>query len=87
MSEPTLICIQMSAFLTGRKAAIAADLAVGPLPFSQLDDTVVLAPGMQDLPPMPNYGLGMKICDNPPEAVLAAADHLRNQISKKTGLD
>lgn len=68
--------------ISGRKSAIEADLAVGPLPASQLDDRVIPAPGMQDLPPLPLYGLGLKCTSKPNSAVLAVADHLRRHFSQ-----
>ncbi len=67
--------------ISGRKAAIKADLAVGPLPISHLGEKITLAPGLQNLTKLPNYGLGLKvgyIQNN--VAAEAAAEHIRNHF-------
>jgi DNA-binding transcriptional LysR family regulator len=64
-----------------RKAAIRADLAVGPLPVSQLDDEVGPAPNLQHVHGLPEYGLGLKLADDYSEAVEAVANHLRGAFS------
>jgi len=69
--------------ISGRKSAIAADLAVGPLPVSYLDEDVVLAPGLQDLPKLPEYGLGLKVRKEPTQAIEAAASHIRDYFNTK----
>lgn len=69
--------------ISGRKAAIQADLAVGPLPVSYLDENVILAPGLQDLPKLPEYGLGLKVREEPTQAITAAASHIRDYFQTK----
>lgn len=63
-----------SAYISGQKAAILADLAVAPLPASAINDPIVAADG---LPPLGNYALGLIVANNPSKPVRAAADHLR----------
>lgn len=70
--------------ITGRKAAIAADLAVGPVPVSQMDESLKPVPGLQTLPPLPEYGLGLKTGKSPSQAVTAVAQHLRSYFSRNT---
>jgi len=69
--------------ISARRAAIKADLAVGPLPISHLDDEVVLAPNLQGLPKLPNYGLGLKVSDTPSDAAIAVASHIRNYFKSR----
>ena len=66
-----------SAHISGQKAAILADLAVAPIPVSNLGGDIVEAPGKYGLPKLPNYALGMLISADPNPAIEAAADHLR----------
>lgn len=61
-----------------RRAAIVADLAVGPLPASQLGDDLMIAPNMANLPPLPDYGLGLKIGKRPSAAVKTVASFIRS---------
>jgi len=70
--------------ISGRKSAIAADLAIGPLPVSYLDEDVILAPGLQDLPKLPEYGLGLKVGQEPTPATDAAASHIRDYFRTKS---
>ena len=66
-----------SAHISGQKAAILADLAVAPLPRSSIGDKIVVVDKKHNLPKLPQYALGLIICDNPSAPVTAAADHLR----------
>ena len=68
--------------VTGRKSAIEADLAVGPLPQSQLNEKLKIVPQEHNLPPIHDYGLVMKVCENPGAEVLAVADHLRRHFKQ-----
>lgn len=66
--------------ITGRKAAIEADLAVGPLPSSRFDNKIEVVEKLHHLPPLPQYGLGLKLGSNPSPAVSAIADHIRQNF-------
>ncbi len=66
-----------SSHISGQKAAILADLAIAPLPFSSIGGNVVVVDQKHGLPKLPQYGLGMLVRDEANSAVLAAADHLR----------
>ena len=66
-----------SSHIAGQKAAMLADLAVAPIPVSNLGDEIVEAPAKYQLPKLPNYALGMMVTTNPNPAIEAAADHLR----------
>jgi len=68
--------------VTGRKSAIEADLAVGPLPASQLNEKLKVVPHLQTLPSLPEYGLGLKVCETPKPEVVVVADHLRQHFAK-----
>ena len=66
-----------SAYISGQKAAILADLAVAPLPASAIADPIIAAPAEYKLPALGHYSLGMIIGRDPTPPVKAAADHLR----------
>jgi len=66
-----------SAYISGQRAAILADLAIAPMPVSALSGDIVEADPRFGLPPLPEYALGMLICEDPAPQVQAAADHLR----------
>lgn len=66
-----------SAYISAQKAAILADLAVAPMPFSAISDPIIAAPKEYDLPPLGNYALGLIVAENATAPVRAAADHLR----------
>lgn len=71
-----------SAYISGQKAAILADLAVAPLPASALSDAIVQADAKFGLPKLPDFGLGMIVAPDSGPAVLAAADHLRASFAQ-----
>ncbi|MEL6702424.1 MAG: LysR substrate-binding domain-containing protein, partial [Pseudomonadota bacterium] len=75
-SIPYRIALE-SGHLAGQKAAIKADLAIAPIPESALGGDVIRVPASAGLPALPPYEIGMVIRDDAPDAVLAAADHLR----------
>lgn len=66
-----------SGHLSGQKAAVRADLAVAPIPRSALGDCIVEVPASAGLPRLGSYEIALMLRDSPPEAALAAADHLR----------
>ncbi|MEM8541314.1 MAG: LysR family transcriptional regulator [Pseudomonadota bacterium] len=68
--------------ITGRKSAIEADLAVGPVPISQLNDRLKVVSHLQRLPPLPEYGLGLKVEKEPEPEVVAVANHLRQHFNQ-----
>ncbi len=74
-----------SAYISGQKAAILADLAVAPMPMSVLSDPIVTADAEYNLPPLGSYALGLMISKDPSQPVLAAADHLRASFTLRTG--
>lgn len=66
-----------SAYISGQKAAILADLAVAPMPLSAISDPIVCADEEFDLPELGEYALGLAVSASPGPAAKAAADHLR----------
>jgi DNA-binding transcriptional LysR family regulator len=76
VGKPYRIAFQ-SAYISGQKAAVLADLAVAPLPVSALTDRIVKADQRYGLPELPKYALGLILSPNANNAVQAAADHLR----------
>ncbi|MGI9402160.1 MAG: LysR substrate-binding domain-containing protein [Rhizobiaceae bacterium] len=72
-----------SAYISGQRAAVLADLAVAPLPISAIVDPIVEAPDKFGLPKLPDYGLGMICATDCGPAVLAAADHLRASFAQR----
>ncbi len=72
-----------SAYVSGQKAAILADLAVAPLPVSAAVDPIVPADPKFGLPELPEYSLGMVISPGANAAVEAAADHLRASFAAR----
>lgn len=68
--------------ITARKAAIEADLAVGPVPTSQINENLKPVYKLQNLPPLPEYGLGLKLPKIVKPEIEAVADHLRRHFSQ-----
>jgi len=66
-----------SANISGQRAAILADLAVAPIPFSALGGDIVQVPQLAKLPPLPEYGMGLITAEKLSDPAHAAADHLR----------
>ena len=66
-----------SAYVSGMKAAILADLVVAPFPVSICEGPIVALGREHDLPEMSDCALGMLIRKDAPAPVEAVADHLR----------
>jgi len=66
--------------VTARKSAIEADLAVGPLPLSQLGANLREVPELKQLPDLPEYGLGLKLPKEVTPEINAVAEHLRHHF-------
>lgn len=66
-----------SANISGQKAAILADLAVAPIPISSIGGDIIQVTKMANLPPLPDYAMGMIMADKLSNPAIAAADHLR----------
>jgi len=66
-----------SAYVSGMKAAILADLVVAPLPVSICEGPIIAIGSEYGLPDMSDCALGMLICKDAPPPVEAVADHLR----------
>ncbi|MCU0789823.1 MAG: LysR family transcriptional regulator [Nitratireductor sp.] len=75
-----------SAYISGQRAAILADLAVAPLPVSSLVGDIIEAGPEYGLPPLPDYTLGMIVAEDASAPVLAAADHLRASFAGRRPL-
>ncbi|MGB7286133.1 MAG: LysR family transcriptional regulator [Salaquimonas sp.] len=67
--------------ITARKNAIEADLCVGPLPISQLGDTLVSVPKLMKLQALPTYALGLVQHEGSSKAVDFLANYLKNNFS------
>lgn len=66
-----------SAHTAGQRAAILADLAIAPLPVSEIDGDIVEVNPALGLPALPTYALGLVTTMDAPAPVRALADHLR----------
>ncbi len=66
--------------VTARRAAIEADLAVGPLPLSELGPDLKEVPELKHLPPLPEYGLGLKIPETLKPETAVVVEHIRNHF-------
>lgn len=66
-----------SAHTAGQRAAILADLAIAPLPISEIDGDIVEVNPALGLPALPTYALGLVTTMDAPAPVRALADHLR----------
>lgn len=71
-----------SCHISGQRAAILADLAVAPIPQSNLSDDIIEVPRKYDLPALPTYGLALLTRENPDKATEAAASHIRQVFSQ-----
>lgn len=72
-----------SAYTSGQRAALLADLAVAPLPASSLGGEIVEACPTCKLPPLPTYAISLMVRDEPSASVLAAADHIRASFAQR----
>lgn len=70
----------MSAHTAGQRAAMLADLAIAPIPLSNCGNGIIPLGSEHGLPKLKDYALALEITNEPSEAVLAAADHLRATI-------
>ncbi|MEM1377725.1 MAG: LysR family transcriptional regulator, partial [Pseudomonadota bacterium] len=77
LGEPYEIVLECEN-IGARKKAIQTDLGIGPLPISQLGDDLIPAPNMEHLPPLPDYGLGLKLPKRTDTAIETVAQHIRN---------
>ena len=66
-----------SAYISGQKAAILADLAVAPLPASACEGSIIPLGPEYGLPALSDYAICMAIGKNSTAPVEAVADHLR----------
>ncbi|MEZ5812903.1 MAG: LysR substrate-binding domain-containing protein [Rhizobiaceae bacterium] len=72
-----------SAYISGQKAAILADLAVAPMPVSAISDPIMAADASYGLPELGDYALGLVVVREPSAAAAAAADHLRASFAQR----
>ncbi len=66
-----------SAYVSGQKAAILADLAIALLPASSCDGNIVSIDSKYNLPALSEYSIGMIMAQDTSCSVDAIADHLR----------
>ena len=66
-----------SSHVAAQKAGIMADLAIAPLPISSCNDNVIALGDQHNLPPLPDFAIGMMISKNANAPVCAVANHLR----------
>ncbi len=72
-----------SAYISGQKAAIRADLAVAPLPASSCEGDIVALGSEHGLPELSDYAIGMLTGRDPSAPVKAVADHLRASFADR----
>ena len=82
IGKPYRIAFQ-SAYISGQRAAILADLAVAPIPVSAMTDPIVKADPKYGLPELPDCALGLIMVKDATAPVLAAADHLRASFAMR----
>lgn len=63
--------------VAAQKAGLAADLAIAPLPLSACTGDIVVLDDSHNLPPLPDFAVGMMIAPDVSPPVCAVADHLR----------
>ncbi len=71
-----------SAYVSGQKAAILADLAIAPLPVSSCEGMIVELDAKYGLPDLDEYCIGLMLGSEPTCCVDAMIDHLRASFSK-----
>lgn len=72
----------MSAHISGQRAAILADLAVAPIPFSCCVNDIVALTEADGMPSLETYGIGMMQPKKPTEPAKAAAEHIRESFAQ-----
>lgn len=72
-----------SAYVSGQRAALLADLAVAPLPASMCGGNIVELGSECGLPHLTKYSLGLLRAGEPSEPVEAVIDHLRASFSQR----
>ncbi|MBL4599479.1 MAG: LysR family transcriptional regulator [Rhizobiaceae bacterium] len=70
-----------SAYISGQRAGILADLAVAPLPISACVDPIIALGPECGLPDLPEYAIGMLTNSDATPSVKAVADQLRANFS------
>jgi DNA-binding transcriptional LysR family regulator len=69
-----------SAYISGQKAAVLADLVVAPLPVSACGGEITILGEESGLPPLGDYSLGMALPAECTEPIDALACHLRQEF-------
>ena len=72
-----------SSNITGQRAGMLADLAVAVVPASTLGGSIVEVHPRYDLPPLPQYALGMMVVREPSDPVRVAADYVRRSFARR----
>jgi len=72
-----------SAYISGQKAAMLADLAIAPLPISACNDKLVALDEQYNLPKLTNYSLGLLKAKEITAPVEAVIDHLRASFADR----
>ena len=72
-----------SAYVSGQRAALLADLAIAPLPASMCDGQIVELDPDFGLPPLTRYSLGLLRASEGSEPVEAVIDHLRASFAQR----
>ncbi len=72
-----------SAHLSAQKAGILADLVVAPFPLSACEGQIIALGEESNLPPLPDYTLGMLVTKNAIPPVKAVVDHLRASLADR----
>lgn len=73
-----------SAYISGQRAGILADLAVAPLPLSACEGKIIALGPEYDLPELPDYGIGMMVNSDISAPVSAVADQLRANFASRS---
>lgn len=76
-----------SAYISGQRAGILADLAVAPLPLSACEGKIVALGQEYGLPDLPDYAIGMLVNSDISAPVSAVADQLRAHFASKSAYE
>lgn len=70
-----------SAYISGQKAGLLADMAIAPLPVSACNDVIVPLDENFGLPALGTYAMGMVLASDLSDPAQALAQHLRANLS------
>ena len=73
-----------SAYISGQRVGILADLAIAPLPLSACEGKIIALGHEYGLPDLPDYAIGMLVNSDISAPVSAVADQLRAHFASRS---